>query len=142
MHLSLRRRCWASSRQGELDRAADSESSAHESLDPVLPSLLQQRLAVDAEDGGSSGVIGARLAKDLADVARLQLLERPLSARGRGHELAFERRQRLGGDHVSLFDDDSALEDVAQLADVAGPVIAAQDGQRVLTYGPLAAGPG
>ena len=52
------------------------------SLDPVFFSLLKQRLPVDAEDFGGAGVVRAGLPQDLADVARLELVERPLIACG------------------------------------------------------------
>ena len=48
------------------------------SLNPVLAAFLEERLAVDAQDLGGAGVVRARLTQHFADVARLELLERPL----------------------------------------------------------------
>src|ERR1043165_5627841 len=99
-------------------------------LDSELPRLVIHRAAGDAEARGHAVDRAFFLAQDLLDVVALDLVERPAAARRRFRR----RRVRRFARHDDAGDvelrpvaaQQGALEDVAQLADVAGPVVVAE----------------
>src|ERR1051325_3201403 len=104
-------------------------------FEPVLPQLLPQRRAVDAEHLGGLGLLVLAQLEHLEDVRTLELVEG-------GHVIACERlehRARAGrarpgdvGDveHVARSEDDGTLDRVLELAHVAGPRLRREVGDR------------
>src|SRR5262245_16265494 len=97
--------------------------------------LLVQRAARDAEaDGGALDVVVLGLVDPL-DVAALELGEREVLGGDRGAGAADGVAARVeaelaDADHGTVGEQDGALEQVAQLAQVAGPLVVDQGGER------------
>src|ERR1043166_1921612 len=102
----------------------------------VLAQLAVERARGDAEDGGGALAVAAGLFEDAEDVAAFEFVERDgraacglarlpfggLCRRGREHLVGFDR--------VPLRERGGALQRVAQLAHVAGPVVGGEAAAR------------
>jgi hypothetical protein len=92
----------------------------------VLLELAVQGLAIEAEALGGAGLVAALVVEDALDVLALERRHGHVSRHRGGQEvaglaLADVAGQIVGDDHVALAQRRAALEDVVQLADVAGP---------------------
>src|ERR671918_1112791 len=101
--------------------------------------LLVERLDIDLEDAGGPRLVPAGRVQHTLDVAALDV--------GQWHErvVGFRRRGRRGRERgpaklagqvgcaylMALMEDLQALDQVAQLADIAGPIVVHQAGHRV-----------
>src|SRR5205823_331129 len=101
--------------------------------------IAQERLLDEAEDQRVE--VGARLLAEAADaldqLALDDLLERRVSGDRRRRRHGPDR-QVLGQDHAARGHDHRALDDVLQLTDVPGPVVADQTVERLGGHAPLA----
>src|SRR5712692_5465837 len=92
--------------------------SSWQLLDPVFPALLEQRLAIDAEDLGRARVVVVRLQEHFAHVVFFEALERPLIVDSSAHELlraADLLDGKSGGtNRIAVFEQCCALEHIAQ----------------------------
>src|SRR5688572_6128490 len=98
---------------------------------PATPKFIQfvvQRLQADAQDLGGARLVVARVLEGHEDQPVFRLLDR--DARGQGDArlvrvggFGDQRRQVLELDELTRAEDDRALDDVAQLADVARPAV-------------------
>src|SRR5439155_16495244 len=100
----------------------------------VLANLAIQRLRRDAQYLGGFALMPLALEQDGFDVAALQLLECQLSAderRWRARRGGQVERKILRANHAATCEKNGALDDVPELADVAGPLILLQQRARV-----------
>src|SRR5262245_38572551 len=132
-------------RHGRLSSSfrAQPQSSIHDLLvapaDPVLLELVEQRAVADAEELRRVRAVPVHGVERFLDQARLEraprAAEREIAARAaslaahRGDEV---RRQVREAEPVGAREDHRALEDVLELANVAGPVVGHEALQRLV----------
>src|SRR5947209_1575530 len=102
----------------------------------VVAQLAVERARGDAEDGGGALAVAARVFEDAQDVASFQLVERDgrrgrLARRPLGGLRGLRREHLVCFDCVALRERSGALQTVAKLTHVAGPVVCREASARV-----------
>src|SRR4029450_3505535 len=110
-------------------------------LDAVAVQLVVKGFEADAQDLGSPRLVVPHRGQRLQDHVALDVLElHPPRERGAGAGLVDAPRagwlagEVRGGDELARAGDHGALQRVAQLADIAGPVVRDQEAQRGLVH--------